>query len=147
MRNTGELFAMKTLQKNEILKKDQVTHVRAERDIMAYADLYHHNPWVVKLYFSFQDDENLYLIMEYVPGGDMMGLLIKMDTFPEDMARYYIAETIIGIDSIHKLNYIHRDIKPDNLLLDKFGHLKLSDFGLCTGKSSINIIVYILRII
>eukprot|EP00029_Vermamoeba_vermiformis_P007388 TRINITY_DN3187_c0_g1_i1.p1 TRINITY_DN3187_c0_g1~~TRINITY_DN3187_c0_g1_i1.p1 ORF type:complete len:508 (-),score=110.40 TRINITY_DN3187_c0_g1_i1:132-1655(-) len=133
MRNTGELFAMKTLPKGEILKKDQVTHVRAERDIMAYADLYHHNPWIVKLYFSFQDDENLYLIMEYVPGGDMMGLLIKMDTFPEDMARFYIAETIIGIDSIHKLNYIHRDIKPDNLLLDKTGHMKLSDFGLCTG--------------
>jgi serine/threonine protein kinase len=78
----------------------------------------------------------------------MMGLLIKMDTFPEDMARYYIAETIIGIDSIHKLNYIHRDIKPDNLLLDKFGHLKLSDFGLCTGKSLINIvyITYIYRV-
>lgn len=133
MKGTGELFAMKKLRKSEIIKKDQVAHVRAERDVMAYSDLYFKNPWIVKLYFSFQDDENLYLAMEFVPGGDLMNLLIKQDTFPEHQARFYTAEIILAIDSVHKLNYIHRDIKPDNLLLDKDGHLKLSDFGLCTG--------------
>jgi serine/threonine protein kinase len=133
MKGTGELFAMKKLKKSDILKKEQVTHVRAERDIMARTDDFNKNPWVVKLYFAFQDDDYLYLIMQYVPGGDLMNLLIKFDTFTEDMARYYIAQTVLAIESIHKMDYIHRDIKPDNLLIDANGRIKLSDFGLCTG--------------
>jgi len=110
----------------------QVNHVMAERDLLADTSL-NTNDRVVKLYYSFQDAEYLYLIMEYVPGGDMMNLLILEDTFSEDWTRFYIAETILAIDSIHKLNYIHRDIKPDNLLIDAKGHIKLTDFGLCTG--------------
>lgn len=129
MKESGELFAMKKLQKDEMLKKEQVAHVRAERDVLVQAN----NPWVVKLYYSFQDDLFLYLIMEYLPGGDMMNLLIKYDVFTEDQTRFYIAETLLAIDSVHKLGYIHRDIKPDNLLLDEKGHVKLTDFGLCTG--------------
>ncbi|KAK6140731.1 hypothetical protein DH2020_025529 [Rehmannia glutinosa] len=73
----------------------------------------------------------LYLIMEYLPGGDIMTLLMRKDTLPESMAKFYIAQSVLAIESIHKHNYIHRDIKPDNLLLDKNGHMKLSDFGLC----------------
>jgi protein-serine/threonine kinase len=124
-----ELYAMKKLKKDEMLKKEQVAHVRAERDILASAN----NPWVVKLFYSFQDDRFLYLIMEYLPGGDMMNLLIKYDIFTEEQSRFYIAETLMAIDSVHKLGYIHRDVKPDNLLLDQAGHVKLTDFGLCTG--------------
>ncbi|VVA16097.1 PREDICTED: serine/threonine-kinase [Prunus dulcis] len=78
-----------------------------------------------------QDEEYLYLIMEYLPGGDMMTLLMRKDTLTEDEARFYVGETVLAIESIHKHNYIHRDIKPDNLLLDRNGHMKLSDFGLC----------------
>eukprot|EP01095_Lingulamoeba_sp_RSL-Kostka_P014834 TRINITY_DN6622_c0_g3_i1.p1 TRINITY_DN6622_c0_g3~~TRINITY_DN6622_c0_g3_i1.p1 ORF type:complete len:489 (-),score=161.43 TRINITY_DN6622_c0_g3_i1:146-1612(-) len=134
MGSTGDLYAMKKLRKSEMIKKDQVNHVRAERDLLADNNKsYSNNPWVVQLYFSFQDRNFLYLIMEYVPGGDMMTMLIKYDTFPEDWTRFYIAETILAIHSIHKLHYIHRDIKPDNLLVDVEGHVKLSDFGLCTG--------------
>ena len=135
MKGTGELFAMKRLKKTDILNKEQVTHVRAERDIMARGDPgdLQNNPWVVKLLFSFQDAHYLYLIMEYIPGGDLMNLLIKWDTFTEEQTRFYIAETIIAIESIHNMDYIHRDIKPDNLLIDAQGHVKLSDFGLCTG--------------
>eukprot|EP01094_Clydonella_sp_ATCC50884_P029526 TRINITY_DN926_c0_g1_i1.p1 TRINITY_DN926_c0_g1~~TRINITY_DN926_c0_g1_i1.p1 ORF type:complete len:490 (-),score=189.61 TRINITY_DN926_c0_g1_i1:411-1880(-) len=131
---SGDLYAMKKLRKADMIRKDQVTHVRSERDLLAdCSSSLSHNPWVVNLFFSFQDPDYLYLIMEYVPGGDMMTMLIKYDTFPEDWTRFYIAQTVQAINSIHQLNYIHRDIKPDNLLLDKDGHIKLSDFGLCTG--------------
>ena len=85
------------------------------------------------LFVCFQDAVNLYLIMEFLPGGDMMTLLMKKDTLSEDCSQFYIAETALAIDYIHKLGFIHRDIKPDNLLLDANGHIKLSDFGLCTG--------------
>jgi len=129
MVDSGELYAMKKLKKDEMLKKEQVGHVRAERDVLATANF----PWVVKLHFSFQDDRYLYLVMEYLPGGDMMNLLIKYDIFTEDQARFYIAETLLAIDTVHRLGYIHRDVKPDNLLLDHRGHVKLTDFGLCTG--------------
>ncbi|ONM05915.1 AGC (cAMP-dependent cGMP-dependent and protein kinase C) kinase family protein [Zea mays] len=118
---------MKKLKKSEMLRRGQVEHVRAERNLLAEVD--HH--CIVKLYCSFQDSEYLYLIMEYLPGGDMMTLLMRKDTLTEDEARFYVGETVLAIESIHRHNYIHRDIKPDNLLLDKHGHLRLSDFGLC----------------
>ncbi|XP_074316096.1 uncharacterized protein LOC141652491 isoform X2 [Silene latifolia] len=124
---TGHVYAMKKLKKSEMLRRGQVEHVKAERNLLAEVD----SNCIVKLYCSFQDDEFLYLVMEYLPGGDMMTLLMRKDTLTEDEARFYIAETVLAIESIHKHHYIHRDIKPDNLLLDKFGHLRLSDFGLC----------------
>ncbi|CAK8543614.1 unnamed protein product [Lathyrus sativus] len=126
-KTTDHVFAMKKLKKSEMLRRGQVEHVRAERNLLAEVD----SNCIVKLYCSFQDDDYLYLIMEYLPGGDMMTLLMRKDTLTEDEARFYVGETVLAIESIHKHNYIHRDIKPDNLLLDKYGHLKLSDFGLC----------------
>ena len=89
------------------------------------------NPWIVGLKCSFQDAENLYLVMEYLPGGDLMNLLIKKDIFTHEEAQFYIAEILLSLDSVHKMKYIHRDLKPDNVLLDADGHIKLSDFGLC----------------
>ncbi|XP_042313226.1 serine/threonine-protein kinase LATS2 isoform X3 [Sceloporus undulatus] len=127
--DTHALYAMKTLRKKDVLNRNQVAHVKAERDILAEAD----NEWVVKLYYSFQDKENLYFVMDYIPGGDMMSLLIRMEVFPEKLARFYIAELTLAIESVHKMGFIHRDIKPDNILIDLDGHIKLTDFGLCTG--------------
>ncbi|KAK8702030.1 hypothetical protein V6N13_020400 [Hibiscus sabdariffa] len=126
-KTTGQVYAMKKLKKSEMLRRGQVEHVKAERNLLAEVD----SNCIVKLYCSFQDDDYLYLIMEYLPGGDMMTLLMRKDILNEDEARFYVAETVLAIESIHKHNYIHRDIKPDNLLLDKYGHLRLSDFGLC----------------
>ncbi|KAL5697331.1 non-specific serine/threonine protein kinase [Ranunculus cassubicifolius] len=126
-KSTSHVYAMKKLKKSEMLRRGQVEHVKAERNLLAEVD----SNCIVKLYCSFQDEEFLYLIMEYLPGGDMMTLLMRKDTLTEDEARFYVGETVLAIESIHKHNYIHRDIKPDNLLLDKFGHMKLSDFGLC----------------
>ncbi|KAJ7547581.1 hypothetical protein O6H91_08G093200 [Diphasiastrum complanatum] len=124
---TGEIYAMKKLKKSEMLRRGQVEHVKAERNLLAEVD----SNCIVKLFYSFQDDEYLYLIMEYLPGGDMMTLLMRKDILTDDEARFYVGEAVLAIESIHKHNYIHRDIKPDNLLLDKKGHMKLSDFGLC----------------
>ncbi|XP_059355156.1 serine/threonine-protein kinase LATS1-like [Carassius carassius] len=127
--DTGALYAMKTLRKKDVLLRNQVAHVKAERDILAEAD----NEWVVRLYYSFQDKDNLYFVMDYIPGGDMMSLLIRMGIFQEDLAQFYIAELTCAVESVHKMGFIHRDIKPDNILIDRDGHIKLTDFGLCTG--------------
>lgn len=127
--DTHALYAMKTLRKKDVLNRNQVAHVKAERDILAEAD----NEWVVKLYYSFQDKDSLYFVMDYIPGGDMMSLLIRMEVFPEHLARFYIAELTLAVESVHRMGFIHRDIKPDNILIDLDGHIKLTDFGLCTG--------------
>jgi len=132
--DTGKVYAMKSLQKAEMLERDQLAHVRAERDVLAEST----SPWVVQLFYSFQDPLYLYLVMEFLPGGDLMTMLMKYDVFSEDVTRFYMAECVLAIEAVHNLGYIHRDIKPDNVLIDKNGHLKLSDFGLSTGlhKSS-----------
>nr|CAG6407542.1 Warts [Euborellia annulipes]CAG6407546.1 Serine/threonine-protein kinase Warts [Euborellia annulipes] len=127
--DTNHLYAMKTLRKADVLNRNQMAHVKAERDILAEAD----NEWVVKLYYSFQDKDNLYFVMDYIPGGDLMALLIKKGVFEEPSARFYIAELTCALESVHKMGFIHRDIKPDNILIDRDGHIKLTDFGLCTG--------------
>ncbi|SMN19824.1 similar to Saccharomyces cerevisiae YNL161W CBK1 Serine/threonine protein kinase that regulates cell morphogenesis pathways [Maudiozyma saulgeensis] len=128
-RDTGKIYAMKTLLKSEMYKKDQLAHVKAERDVLAGTD----SPWIVSLYYSFQDPQYLYLIMEFLPGGDLMTMLIRWQLFTEDVTRFYMAECILAIETVHKLGFIHRDIKPDNILIDIRGHIKLSDFGLSTG--------------
>lgn len=128
-RDTGQLYAMKRLRKIDMLTHSQFGHIRAERDILVLAN----SEWVVQLYYSFQDTTFLYLVMEYLGGGDLMSLLIKEDIFPEQMARFYIAECVMAIAHVHTLGFIHRDLKPDNILFDTRGHIKLSDFGLSTG--------------
>ncbi|KAF3080946.1 Serine/threonine-protein kinase [Orbilia oligospora] len=128
-KDNGRIYAMKTLLKSEMFKKDQLAHVKAERDVLAESD----SPWVVNLFYSFQDSIYLYLIMEFLPGGDLMTMLIKYEIFSEDVTRFYMAECVLAIEAVHKLGFIHRDIKPDNILIDINGHIKLSDFGLSTG--------------
>jgi serine/threonine kinase 38 len=131
-KQTNQLVAIKQMIKTDMWKKNQLTHIRAERDILASSD----GTWIVELKSSFTDDQYLYLVMEYLPGGDLMNLLIERDIFTEDQARFYIAEMILAIECVHNLKYIHRDLKPDNVLIDKHGHLKLTDFGLCKQYSN-----------
>lgn len=127
-KKTEKVYAMKMMKKAEMIKKNQVQHIRSERNILAASN---ENPWVVQLACSFQDEFYLYLIMEYLQGGDLMTVLMKKDILTEEATRFYIGETALAIQSVHLLNYVHRDLKPDNILLDSKGHVKLSDFGLC----------------
>ena len=124
---TGKIYAMKKLKKTEMVRRGQIDHVKAERNLLADV----HDQTVVKLFYSFQDEDFLYLVMEYLPGGDMMTLLMRKDTLTEEVTRFYIAQTVLALETVHRHNFIHRDIKPDNLLLDRDGHMKLTDFGLC----------------
>tara|TARA_B100000795_G_C22619015_1_gene368091 strand:- start:38 stop:775 length:738 start_codon:yes stop_codon:yes gene_type:complete len=126
-KDDGHLLALKAMVKDQMVVKNQVGHVRAERDILGEGD----NPWLIKLHYSFQDDHHLYLIMEYMPGGDLMALLMKEDVLTEAATRIIAAESCLAIQSVHDLGYVHRDLKPDNLLIDHFGHIKLTDLGLC----------------
>lgn len=126
-KKSANYYAMKKLRKADMLRKEQVNHAWSERHVLVAAN----HPFVCQLCYAFQNKNYLYLVMEFLPGGDLMTLLIERDTLSEHDARFYVAEMIVAIDTIHKLGFIHRDVKPDNMLIDKDGHLKLSDFGLC----------------
>ncbi|KAH9918224.1 uncharacterized protein BXZ73DRAFT_53086 [Epithele typhae] len=124
---TGDYFAIKVLKKADMIAKNQITNVKAERMIlMKQAE----SPFVAKLYFTFQSKENLYLVMEYLNGGDCAALIKSLGSLPEEWARNYVAEVVLGLDYLHQRGIVHRDLKPDNLLIDQHGHLKLTDFGL-----------------
>lgn len=86
--------------------------------------------FVVQLRSTFQDQEYLYIVMEYAQGGDLLHLLIEKDILSQEETRFYVAQMVVAVEQIHKMNYIHRDIKPDNILIGGDGHIKVSDFGL-----------------
>ncbi|OHT11055.1 AGC family protein kinase [Tritrichomonas foetus] len=124
----NQIYAMKIMKKRVLVAKNQILNTLAERDFLTQCE----NPWSVKLFYSFADVRNLYLVMEFLPGGDLMNLLIKRGFLSEKETRFIIAETLMAIHHVHKTGFIHRDIKPDNLLLSKDGHIRLTDFGLST---------------
>jgi serine/threonine-protein kinase RIM15 len=144
---TGDYYAIKVLKKADMIAKNQITNVKAERMIlMKQAE----SPFVAKLYFTFQSRDNLYLVMEYLNGGDCAALIKSLGCLPEEWTKNYIAEVVLGLEYLHQRNVVHRfvvlfprvpailnessclpsDLKPDNLLIDSHGHLKLTDFGL-----------------
>ncbi|KAJ3399310.1 Serine/threonine-protein kinase MRCK beta, partial [Chytriomyces hyalinus] len=124
-----KVYAMKILKKLDLLTRREAAFFMEERNALVFAK---NSRWITTLYAAFQDDENLYLVMEYVSGGSLRTLLNNRDNpMTESEARFYVAEMIIALEEVHKLNYIHRDIKPENVLIDSTGHLKLGDFGSC----------------
>ncbi|KAJ5928521.1 hypothetical protein N7466_007477 [Penicillium verhagenii] len=122
-----DVYAMKVIKKSDMIRNSQEGHIRAERDFLVASE---RSRWVVPLIASFQDKNHLYLVMDYMVGGDFLGLLIRKDVLREDLTRFYIAEMIMCIEEAHRLFWIHRDVKPDNFLVSASGHLKISDFGL-----------------
>lgn len=125
-RTTGDLFAIKVLKKADMIRKNAVESILAERDILISV----RNPFVVRFFYSFTCRENLYLVMEYLNGGDLYSLLRSLGCLDEDVARIYIAEVVLALEYLHSLRVVHRDLKPDNLLIAHDGHIKLTDFGL-----------------
>ncbi|KAJ5521140.1 CheY-like superfamily [Penicillium fimorum] len=124
---TGEYYAMKVLKKADMIAKNQVTNVKAERAIMMWQG---ESDFVAKLYWTFSSKDYLYLVMEYLNGGDCSSLVKVLGGLPEDWAKKYIGEVVLGVEHLHSRGIVHRDLKPDNLLIDQTGHLKLTDFGL-----------------
>ncbi|CAG2186869.1 CDC42BP [Mytilus edulis] len=128
LKNTDKVFAMKILNKWEMLKRAETACFKEERDVLVKGD----RRWITNLHYAFQDENFLYLVMDYYCGGDLLTLLTKFEEgLPEDLAKFYIAEMVLAVSSLHKLGYVHRDIKPDNVLIDLSGHIVLADFGSC----------------
>ncbi|KAM5443079.1 rim15, signal transduction response regulator [Microsporum ferrugineum] len=126
-KSTAEYFAIKVLKKADMVAKNQVTNVKAERAIMMWQG---ESDFVAKLYWTFSSKDYLYLVMEYLNGGDCASLVKVLGGLSEDWAKKYIAEVVLGVEHLHSRGIVHRDLKPDNLLIDQRGHLKLTDFGL-----------------
>ncbi|XP_057250240.1 probable serine/threonine protein kinase IREH1 isoform X3 [Beta vulgaris subsp. vulgaris] len=125
-RTTGDLFAIKVLKKADMIRKNAVESILAERNILISV----RNPFVVRFFYSFTCRENLYLVMEYLNGGDLYSLLRSLGCLDEGVARVYLAEVVLALEYLHSLHVVHRDLKPDNLLIAHDGHIKLTDFGL-----------------
>uniref|UniRef100_A0A4W6CRC5 Citron Rho-interacting kinase n=1 Tax=Lates calcarifer TaxID=8187 RepID=A0A4W6CRC5_LATCA len=123
---TGDICALKVMDKTVLHTQENMVFHEEERKILAL----NNSPWIPQLLYAFQDKERVYLAMEYLPGGDLMSLLNRYeDQFDESMAQFYLAELVEAIHTVHQLGYVHRDVKPENVLIDRTGHIKLADFG------------------
>lgn len=128
-----DILALKSMKKRVMIKKNYVRHIKEESNVlrMSMTQSGKDSTWVITLHYTFQDEYFLHMAMEFVPGGDFMTLLMNKDTLSEEVTKFYVAEIALGIHAIHSLGYIHRDLKPDNIVLDRHGHIKLIDLGLC----------------
>lgn len=126
-KDSGRIYAMKVLRKEAIVERDEVGHTRSEKNILGHIQ----HPFIVGLKYSFQTAEKLYLVMDYINGGELFFHLKKEKRFSEDRVRIYAAEIVSALAHLHKYDVIYRDLKPENILLDMSGHICLTDFGLC----------------
>ena len=125
-KKNNKLYAMKILDKNDIIEKHQEEHTKIERDLLTRINC----PFIVNIKFAFQDKDNLYIITEFMQGGELFFHLHKEKRFKDEKAKFYIIEIILAIEYLHKNKMLYRDLKPENVLIDTNGHIKLTDFGL-----------------
>ncbi|KAL4453022.1 hypothetical protein ABPG73_002307 [Tetrahymena malaccensis] len=130
--DNGKFYAMKVLKKSKLEKQRHVDNVIAERNILVGVN----HPFVIKLHYSFQNSDKLYFILEFCAGGELFNLLHKVQRFTEDQTRFYIAQIVLAIEHLHSLNIIYRDLKPENVMIDFEGYIRITDFGL--SKNNIN---------
>ncbi|TFL01268.1 Pkinase-domain-containing protein [Pterulicium gracile] len=126
-RDTNRIYALKTIRKQHIVNRNEITHTLAERLVLARVN----NPFIVPLKFSFQSEQKLYLVLAFVNGGELFHHLQREQRFNEERARFYSAELLLALEHLHELDVVYRDLKPENILLDYTGHIALCDFGLC----------------
>lgn len=125
-KDTGEIFAMKVLHKDAVIARNQLEHTKAERHILQAVQ----HPFLVGLRFAFQSEQKLYMVLDYLNGGELFFHLKKSARFSEERARLYAAEIVLALGHLHSLGIVYRDLKPENILLDKDGHIRITDFGL-----------------
>jgi serine/threonine protein kinase len=124
-RSSGRYYAMKILRKSEIIRLKQVEHIRSEKAVLLEVQ----HPFIVQLHRTFQDRTCLYMVMDYACGGEVFSHLRKAGRFTNDVARVYAAEIVLALEALHARDIVYRDLKPENLLLDERGHIKITDFG------------------
>lgn len=122
----GTLYAMKVLKKDYIIRKNQVEHTKTERSVLGYV----HHPFIVGLIMAFQTADKLFFVLDYCSGGELFFHLGKVGRFPESRAKFYAAQIVLALEYVHKRGIIYRDLKPENVLLDRYGNVRLTDFGL-----------------
>ena len=131
-KDTGRIYAMKVLHKSNIVKRNQVEHTRTERNVLSRLG----HPFIVGLNFAFQTTDKLYFVLDYCGGGELFFHLGKEGRFTEDRSRFYCAQITLALEHLHSMNVIYRDLKPENVLLDAKGNVRLTDFGL--SKEGVN---------
>lgn len=124
--NNEKIYAMKILDKEEIIRRKQIKHTKTERLLLEKL----HHPFIAQLQFAFQDAKKLYLVTEFMQGGELFFHIKRRTGFKEVSAKFYMSQIFLAIDYLHKNGYIYRDLKPENILIDKEGNIKLTDFGL-----------------
>ncbi|KAI9706803.1 MAG: camp-dependent protein kinase catalytic subunit [Bogoriella megaspora] len=124
-KHNQRFYAIKVLKKAQVVKMKQVEHTNDERRMLQKVK----HPFLITLWGTFQDSKNLYMVMDFIEGGELFSLLRKSQRFPNPVAKFYAAEVTLALDYLHGMNIIYRDLKPENLLLDRHGHLKITDFG------------------
>ncbi|KAG0761808.1 hypothetical protein G6F62_005075 [Rhizopus arrhizus] len=129
VRKEKRLFALKAIHKSWSITAKEVNHIKMERDILAKLSELHH-PFLIQLYWAFQDIQNLYLVLDYHAGADLATLLQRFIYFPQEQCRLYCAEIVMGLQELHRHSILYRDLKPENVLLANDGHIVLTDFGL-----------------
>lgn len=123
--HNGRYYAMKVLKKQQVIKMKQIEHTNDERRMLKLVE----HPFIIRMWGTFQDARNLFMVIDYIEGGELFSLLRKSHRFPNPVAKFYAAEVTLALEYLHSHNIIYRDLKPENILLDRNGHIKITDFG------------------
>lgn len=131
--HNGRYYAIKVLKKQQVVKMKQVEHTNDERRMLKLVE----HPFLIRMWGTFQDSKNLFMVMDYIEGGELFSLLRKLQRFPNPVAKFYAAEVVLALEYLHSHDIIYRDLKPENILLDRNGHIKITDFGFAKEVSTV----------